>query len=93
MLRLACSVATEGGIKVCAPVHDALLIEAPLGELDEAAMLMQQVMEDASAEVLDGFRLRSDVKLVRYPDRYMDERGLAMWNTVLELLAAAKGGV
>src|SRR3954464_13305113 len=30
MLRLACCLATERGIRVCAPVHDALLIEAPL---------------------------------------------------------------
>jgi len=29
MLRLACCMATERGICVCAPVHDALLIEAP----------------------------------------------------------------
>jgi len=29
MLRLACCFATEQGIRVCAPVHDALLIEAP----------------------------------------------------------------
>ena len=31
MLRLACIFATEAGIRVCAPVHDALLIEAPIG--------------------------------------------------------------
>jgi hypothetical protein len=28
-LRLACCEATEKGIGVCCPVHDALLIEAP----------------------------------------------------------------
>ena len=27
MLRLACCLATERGVEVCAPVHDALLIE------------------------------------------------------------------
>jgi len=36
MLRLACVYATEQGIRICAPVHDALLIEAPLGELEQA---------------------------------------------------------
>ena len=30
MLRLACCLATERGIEVCAPVHDAVLICAPL---------------------------------------------------------------
>ena len=34
MLRIACILLTEAGIRVCAPVHDALLIEAPLDELD-----------------------------------------------------------
>ena len=29
MLRLACCLATERGVGVCAPVHDALLVEAP----------------------------------------------------------------
>ena len=29
MLRLACCFATERGVRVCAPVHDAILIEAP----------------------------------------------------------------
>ena len=36
--------------------------------------------------VLDGFPLTSDAKLVRYPDRYMDERGAAMWNLVMGLI-------
>ena len=34
-LRLACCLATECGIRVCAPVHDALLIEAPVAEIEE----------------------------------------------------------
>ena len=29
MLRLACCLATERGVDVCAPVHDALLVEGP----------------------------------------------------------------
>ena len=35
MLRLACCLATERGIEVCAPVHDAVLICAPLERLDD----------------------------------------------------------
>ena len=41
MLRLACSMATEAGIVVCAPVHDAILIEAPLTSLDAAVEAAQ----------------------------------------------------
>ena len=89
MLRLACCYAVERGIKVCAPVHDALLIEAPLSALDEVVVATQTAMSDASAAVLNGFRLRSDAKIVRYPDRYMDERGTVMWNTVQDILDPA----
>ena len=86
MLRLACCFATERGIKICAPVHDALLIEAPLDELDEIVEATQGVMADASAVVLGGFRLRSDAKIIRHPDRYHDERGRAMWEDVWEIV-------
>ncbi len=55
MLRLACCLATERGISVCAPVHDAILIEAPLSHLDEAVAEAQKAMAEASAGVLDDF--------------------------------------
>jgi hypothetical protein len=86
MLRLACCLATEAGIKVVAPVHDAVLIEAPLETLDDATAQMQEFMRQASVIVLDGFELRSDAKMIRAPARFCDERGSMMWNTVLELL-------
>jgi DNA polymerase-1 len=86
MLRIACILLTEEGVRVCAPVHDALLIEAPLNDLDQAVTTTQALMAEASRIVLDGFELGSDVKLVRYPDRYMDERGVPMWNTVMNLI-------
>ena len=86
MLRLACCIATERGIQVCAPVHDALLIEAPLQEIDDAVTVTQAAMVRASSEVLDGFPLRSDAQIVRYPERYMDERGRVMWETIEGIL-------
>ena len=86
MLRIACILLTEAGIRVCAPVHDALLIEAPLDELDEAIITTQSLMQEASQLVLDGFELGSDVKRVCYPDRYMDKRGVVMLDTVMNLI-------
>jgi hypothetical protein len=86
MLRLACCLATEQGIRVCAPVHDAILIEAPLEELDSTVAAAQETMAEASAIVLGGVRLRSDAKLIRYPERYQDERGVQIWNTVWEVI-------
>lgn len=86
MLRLACCMLVEAGIKVCAPIHDAVLIEAPQKFLTEIIRQTQQIMSDASAIVLDGFRLRSDVDTFIYPDRFMDERGEKMWRTVSSIM-------
>ena len=86
MLRLACTLATERGISVVAPVHDAVLIEAPLDRLDEHAMAMQEAMCEASMAVLGGFALRSDVKRIDAPERFNDARGDVMWTVVNELL-------
>ena len=86
MLRLACIMATEAGIKVCAPVHDAILIEAPALEIDAAVARTQEIMATASAKVLGGFMLRSDARIIRYPDRYTDERGAAMWEKLQEII-------
>lgn len=91
MLRLACILAVEAGIEVCAPVHDAILIEAPLEELEHPVTEVQAHMFRASELVLSGFRLRSDVKLIRHPERYMDERGTRMWQTVIGLLEEIDG--
>jgi DNA polymerase I-like protein with 3'-5' exonuclease and polymerase domains len=88
MLRLACCLATEAGIEVCAPVHDALLIEAPDGEIDDVVVATRAAMAQASALVLDGLEVGTDAAVVRYPDRYADPRGAVMWERVNELLQA-----
>jgi len=89
MLRLACCLATERGISVCAPVHDAILIEAPIDRLEEDVAQTQQAMRESSAAVLGGFELRSDAKLARWPEHYTDERGEAMWTLVSGLVREA----
>lgn len=92
ILRLACCLTTEAGIKVCAPVHDALLIEAPIDDIDEAVAETQRHMIEAGRVVLDGFELRTDVDVVKYPDRYSDPRGGKMWATVMRLLDGLAAG-
>jgi len=86
MLRLACCLATERGIKVCAPVHDALLIEATTDDIDRAVADTEAIMAEASRIVLDGFELRTEAKVVRHPERYMDDRGKRFWNEVMSIL-------
>jgi DNA polymerase-1 len=85
MLRIACCLATERGIEVCAPIHDAVLICAPLDRLDADIAAMRAAMAEASRAVLAGFELGTDVKIVRWPDRYSDPRGGEMWDRVCNL--------
>ena len=68
LLRLACCLATECGIQVCCPVHDATLISAPLDRLTADIAGMRAAMAEASRIVL-GFELRTDVHTVRFPER------------------------
>jgi DNA polymerase I len=86
MLRLACCLATERGIEVCAPVHDAVLIAAPSDRIDADIAGMQAAMREASRSVLAGFELGTDAKVTNWPDRYTDPRGTVMWQKVKRLL-------
>jgi hypothetical protein len=95
ILRIACVWATRRGIRLLAPVHDAVLIEAPIWRIEADVALMQEIMRRASRIVLnataDGpHELRTDFVIVRYPDRYSDKRGVRFWNEVPELLAEVK---
>lgn len=86
ILRRACIAATNAGISLCAPIHDALLIEAPVESIEAIVAQMQQIMAQAGADVLGGFPLRSDAKIYRYPERFVPERGVDMWNRVMGLI-------
>jgi hypothetical protein len=90
MLRIACCLGTERGVQICAPVHDALLIEASVEKIEDEADRMREFMRAASRVVLAGFELRTDVEIVRWPARYSDPRGQVMWERVTRLLDATK---
>jgi hypothetical protein len=87
MLRLAVCLAVERGVSVVAPVHDALLIEAPLDDIATEVERTREAMAEASRAVLDGFELRTDVKVTRAPDRYRDPRGASFWKLLTKTLA------
>ena len=91
MLRLAMIGGVEAGIEICAPVHDAILIAAPLEQIEDHVHQMRDIMRRASRAVLGGFEIRADAVIVKYPERYMDERGSEMWERIMRLLEPAEG--
>jgi len=81
MMRQAVIRTQSQGVTVCAPVHDALLIEAPLDGIGDAVRITQDAMAQASIDIL-GYAIRSDAKVVPSGGRYMDERGAATWAAI-----------
>ncbi len=89
MMRIAAIAATEAGLDVCAPVHDAFLMAAPLDRLDADVAEMRTLMSRAGRAVTGGLDVRTDAEVIRWPDRFMDPRGAAMWQRVVGMLPAA----
>jgi DNA polymerase family A len=87
ILHVICVLAERRGIGVVAPVHDAIMAECPAGQAEELSAALDQVMGDAAALMLRGYRLPTDCQLIRSGERYFDDRGEAMWGTVTRLLA------
>ena len=85
ILRWACIYASEDGIEILAPVHDALLVEGPVEQIEEIVKRTQAHMDRASELVL-GFAMRTDAKIFKCPVRFLDKRGEGTWNSIMQLL-------
>ncbi len=91
MMRAACILAVESGLKLCAPIHDALLIETPENQIDADVAKLKECMSEASEGVLGTGKIcRVDAEIVKYPNRYMDEQGQEMWNKIMIILEKVK---
>jgi DNA polymerase I-like protein with 3'-5' exonuclease and polymerase domains len=91
ILHVACILAERRGIDIIAPVHDALMAEADLDRVDEMSAALDRVMRDASRVVLRGYELPTDSQICKPGERYFDDRGFDMWNTIERLLAKLEG--
>ena len=89
ILHVACILAERRGIEIVAPVHDAVMAEGPADQVEELSTALDRVLGDAAAIILRGYRLPTDCQVIRPGERYFDDRGEAMWNTVAGLLARA----
>jgi hypothetical protein len=91
LMRLAACLATERGVRVVAPVHDAFLVEAPsLVGIEMAIRDLRSAMDEASRVVLKGLVLRTEATIVRHPRRYQDPRGVVFWNLLMDVLGKVR---
>lgn len=83
MLRWAVHLIFEQDISIVALVHDALMVEADIADIDDVVKICTSEMLRASRIVLNSFKVGVDSKVIKYPDRYVDSRGVKMWNVVM----------
>lgn len=87
ILHAACIMAERRSIPIIAPVHDAVMVQAAADDAEEVSAALDRVMRDASAVVLRGYELLTDVQVVQTGEHYHDDRGIEMWSTVTRLVA------
>jgi DNA polymerase I-like protein with 3'-5' exonuclease and polymerase domains len=90
MMHLAAIAAHEAGIRICAPVHDAFWITAPLDELDDAIATMTKIMLRAGRAIA-GIDIVEISAVVRWPQclgdvRKPDAKGQALWVEIKDLI-------
>jgi hypothetical protein len=79
ILRMACTNLMLTGIDVCAPHHDAVLIQAPEESIQEVTTQAQAILEDSSREVLEKLTLRTDARIIHYPQTLLDDGDRPAW--------------
>jgi hypothetical protein len=85
MLRIACILIAKENIKICAPVHDAILIESKAEDIERDVEIAQSCMKEASRIILNGFELNSDVEIFKYPQRFLNPSSEEFWHRVMDI--------
>jgi hypothetical protein len=84
MMRYAAILAIAAGIAVCAPIHDAFLIEARTEAIRDEAERLGAIMSAAGEAVLGpGYCIKADIKIAEKSEFYCDERGRETFELLL----------
>lgn len=86
MLRAAVVKMFNAGLTLCATAHDAIMIEAPVDRLAEEVALAREIMERVSLSFTRGLTVRTDARILRPGERYLEPRATRMWQLITELL-------
>jgi DNA polymerase I len=92
MLRLALVYATEKGLGICAPLHDAIFVVAPADQETWATETLRDCMERAAIDIL-GVKIPIEMFVVRYPERFVpDDKPMAVevWKKMMTSLEKAE---
>jgi hypothetical protein len=84
ILRLATCFLGDGKIRVVALLHDALMLEVPLAEVNQQLAKAKQLIVYAGQQLLDGFELGVDAKIITDHFELEGEEDLKMWALLKE---------
>ena len=87
ILRLAVCMAHDRGLEICATIHDAILFECDDATAENVAAAASGCMEEAAGVLLGGFQIRTEFRVIRHPDRLLDDKAPGIWSTVQGVLA------
>lgn len=95
ILRQTCCMVVEAGIRLCAPIHDAILVECEVGEIDRTIDRTKRVMIEATRLVLsDGDVLqvgdisgdiRVDAEVYAHPIHFEGSQDSAVWKLITRM--------
>jgi DNA polymerase I len=97
ILHTAVVLVAERGVRIVGTLHDAIMIEAPLEDIDHAVQLTTQAMQEASRLLLfgpnghPGYTLKVDATVVRYPGHYIEEKSQPYWQHIRAMLRQLSG--
>ena len=95
ILRQTCCMVIEAGIRLCAPIHDAILVECAVDEVDQTVDRVKRIMVEATRLVLnDGCMLQVgdisgdigvDAKVYAHPAHFNEGRDNAIWKLITRM--------
>ena len=92
MLRLALVYATERGLGVCAPLHDAIFVVAREDQEAWAMQTLRECMEQAAVDLI-GVKIPIEMFVIRYPERFVPDdkpMAVAVWAKMMASLEKAE---
>lgn len=85
ILQTAIVLCCERGVEVLAPLHDALLVQGSIEEIEKKTRVAEQCMIDASYLFL-GEKLRVESEIYKYPSSFICEEGKERYDFINSLV-------
>jgi hypothetical protein len=86
LLQRVCTRLTEeGGMDVCAPVHDCILAEVDICDAEEGMHYIEDMMREAGQHLL-GYDFKAKAEIIRHPAHFNPGRGEDTWAEILKVL-------